>query len=71
MVKVLLGVFLGMVVTSFAVEKREDGSVTFTRDEIETITANWYSMDYALKTAAERIRTLENELRQATFHKCS
>ena len=70
MAKVLLGFLLGLAVTTFAVEKHSDGSVTFAREEIEQITINWVNMDYAVRVQAERIRTLQKELDELAANKC-
>lgn len=71
MVKVLIGFFLGMTATAFAIEKHSDGSVTFTKDELETITINWVNINYALEAASERIRSLEKELAKSAALKCN
>lgn len=70
MAKVLFGFFLGLAVTAFAVEKHQDGSVTYTGEEMGIIVNSWVNMELTLKAASERIRTLEHELKQMTLSKC-
>lgn len=70
MARALLGFILGLTISAFAVEKHQDGSVTWTRDELEIITANWYNTQYTLQAQAERIRDLEKEIDKINKSKC-
>lgn len=70
MAKVLFGFLLGLAVTTFAVEKHRDGSVTYTGEEMDIIVNSWVNMELSLKAASERIRVLEDELKEMTLTKC-
>ena len=70
MAKVLFGFLLGLTVTTFAVEKHSDGSVTYTGEELGIIVNSWVNMENALQAASFRIRVLEDELKQLTSAKC-
>lgn len=70
MAKVLFGFLLGLAVTTFAVEKHKDGSVTYTGEEMAIIVNSWVNMELSLNAAGERIRMLESELKEMTLTKC-
>lgn len=67
----VLGVLFALSVSSFAVSESSDGSVTFTRDEIETIKVNFYQLQYNFRLAVDRVNELSKELETLKKAKCT
>lgn len=62
MKNILLGFLIGFSAVSYGLEKHKDGSVTLTREEMDTLTLNWYQHDQAFKLAVRRIEFLQKQL---------
>lgn len=64
MAKFVLGLILGITVSSFAVVQHPDGSMTLDRGEIDEVRRDFYQLRYNFDLAVQRIGELtkENEL---------
>lgn len=71
MAKVLLGFLLGLAVTSFAMTRNNDGSITLTPDEVIAVEQNWYQLNYNFRLAVDRVNELSRELEAVQKAKCS
>lgn len=66
----ILGVALTLAGTAAALTENPDGSLTFSRAEIQEISARFYQLNYNFELAVDRVHELTNELETLKRSKC-
>lgn len=61
MKRVILGIALGAACVSWAVTPHEDGSVTYTREELDAIRAQFYSLQSSVNYCSGVVHHLREE----------
>lgn len=64
MKQLILGFALGLVTVSWAVTPHSDGSVTFEREEFDTIRLQFYSLKTSVEVCTEKVHALYEENQQ-------
>ncbi len=66
----ILGVALTLAGTAAALTENPDGSLTFSRAEVQEISARFYQLNYNFELAVDRVNELSTELDTLKRAKC-